>query len=496
VDRLACVDVPGLPLQLLLRRHTDWRGKPAAVVDHDKPQGVILWINEQARAAGVLPGMRYGAALSLAGDLRAGEVPEQEIAAEVAELVKCLQKFSPDVEPAAGEPGVFWLDARGLERLWPSASHWARDISRTLAERGSLSTVVVGTTRFGTYAVTRGRPCKVTVFTGPVQERAAARRVPLERLDLDPRDRDDLIKLGVRDVGGLLELPPDGLRRAFGPELHRLHELARGAQVPLTPADAPAPAVNQVHFDFPETDTTRLTFEVKTLLHPLLALLHRRGEGLTELELRLTLEGAPARAEMLRTAAPTLDAAQVIDLVRLRLEALQLGGGVTTVELEAVGAPASTEQLALFETKPRRDPRAAERAVARLRATYGDASAVRAELRDGHLPQASFVWDSKQTRCAEAKKPRPRPAQLPLIRRVHAPRPLNDHAVEERDGWRIGSVHNGRVVRCDGPYVISGGWWASEVHREYHFAETERGDLLWIFYDRKRRRWYLQGRVE
>jgi len=54
----------------------------------------------------------------------------------------------------------------------------------------------------------------------------------------------------------------------------------------------------------------------------------------------------------------------------------------------------------------------------------------------------------------------------------------------------------GPVVRLLGPYVVSGGWWMSTVHREYHFVETRRGDLLWTYYDRKRRRWYLQGTVE
>jgi protein ImuB len=34
------------------------------------------------------------------------------------------------------------------------------------------------------------------------------------------------------------------------------------------------------------------------------------------------------------------------------------------------------------------------------------------------------------------------------------------------------------------------------VHREYYFAETRKGDLLWMYYDRPRRRWFLQGRVE
>ena len=45
-------------------------------------------------------------------------------------------------------------------------------------------------------------------------------------------------------------------------------------------------------------------------------------------------------------------------------------------------------------------------------------------------------------------------------------------------------------------YVVAGGWWNRPVHREYYFTETERGELLWLYYDRARRRWFLQGRIE
>ena len=52
------------------------------------------------------------------------------------------------------------------------------------------------------------------------------------------------------------------------------------------------------------------------------------------------------------------------------------------------------------------------------------------------------------------------------------------------------------VIRFQGPYVVSGGWWNRPIHREYHYAETQKGDLLWVFYDKPRRRWFLHGRVE
>ena len=46
-----------------------------------------------------------------------------------------------------------------------------------------------------------------------------------------------------------------------------------------------------------------------------------------------------------------------------------------------------------------------------------------------------------------------------------------------------------------GPYIVSGGWWVREVHREYYFAETESGEILWIYYDKRRRSWFLHGEV-
>jgi len=73
VDRLACIDVAALPLQLLLRRHSESRGEPAVVVG-DHPKGCIEWVSDEARAVGVLSGQRYGAALAVAAGLRGGVI--------------------------------------------------------------------------------------------------------------------------------------------------------------------------------------------------------------------------------------------------------------------------------------------------------------------------------------------------------------------------------------------------------------------------------------
>ena len=40
---------------------------------------------------------------------------------------------------------------------------------------------------------------------------------------------------------------------------------------------------------------------------------------------------------------------------------------------------------------------------------------------------------------------------------------------------------------------VSGGWWARTVERDYYYAEGDGGALLWVFYDRARSRWFVQG---
>ena len=495
MGRTACIDLPAFPLQLLLRRRPEWRTHPAAVVDSDRPQGKILWVNERARRFRILPGMRYAAGLSLAGTLRAGEVPPGEIERAVAALAERLRRHSPGVEPATDDPGAFWLDASGLERLYESPASWAGGIRGELQRLGFESAMAVAFGRFAAYALARaGRG--LIVVRDPIEERSALRGVPLERLCLEPGDRDTLFRLGVGTLGQLLDLPPEGIARRFGPVLHRLHQLAAGAfRLPVQPWRPPPPAVKRLVLDHSETDRERLLVGIEGMLAALVEMLAERGHALTQIRLALRFERRrQEHVERLRPAEPTLDREQLFHLIRLRLESVRLRDGVIEVTVEAGSVPAARIQGGLLAHGSRRDLAAADRALARIRAELGDEAVVRARLRDGHLPEARFRWEALD-HVAE-----PRPGEVDgemLVRRMYGkPVPLPPRERREPDGWMLRGLEQGPVVRVLGPYVISGGWWSRHVHREYHFAETQRGELLWVYYDRGRRRWFLQGRVE
>jgi protein ImuB len=508
LDRLACADLPAFPLQILLRRHPGWAAHPAAVVAEDKPQALVLWVNEKARRAGVLSGLRYAAATSLAPGLRAGVIPSSEIEREVAALTSRFLRFTPTVEPSREEAGVFWLSGSGLNLLYPSLKKWAHEIHADIRARGFHAGVAVGFTRFGAYAVARARQ-GVAVFGDPSEERAAAEKVSLDRLDLEPDLRDTLFKLGIRTVGAFLSLPAGGLYERFGPKAYRLHKMASGdLWAPLQPCIPEEPVRQRLILDDPEADSTRLTFLIKRLLHPALAALAVRTEALIGLTLRFLIDRGGWQEESVRPAAPTLDAVQILDLVRLRLETAEFSAGVAEIELVTEGSRATCEQLRFFAELgrgvegPARDLGAANRALARLRAEFGEKSVVRAKLTNGHLPEARFKWEplsrvALPRNDSSGSNDSNRPAAKVLVRRILAkPLPLPPSPRTHDDGWLLLGPKYGTVEKLSGPYVFSGGWWVREIHREYYFAETRRGNLLWVYYDRVRRRWFLQGQVE
>lgn len=497
---VACVDLPALPLQLVWRAEPALRNHAVVVVDEDRPQGTVLWACERARGVGILPGHRYAHALGLHGALRARVVSSQQIDAAIDELRGRLHALSPRVEPAPDSPGTFWLDGEGLERIaFPTSIDgrsggeatgtrvWAVAIQRAVGQLGYMGAVVVGFARFAVYALARATRTGIVVLRTDAEERAAAAAVALARLDIDPTLRDALARLGVTTLGQMVRLPGGGILERFGRQAHQLYQLAAGERwdpiVAVPPPEAPD---EHIILDDDLENSDQLVFVLRPALERLLARLAARSRAVTALHVELTLRRAVGDTELhvecIKPAAPTLDARALLRLVHLRVTAMPPPAPVHAGRLWADDVVATREQLALFTSRPRRDLRAANEALAHLRAELGDAAVVRAVLRDGHLPEASFGWEKLYAVVVAAPSAK---SVRPLVRRLHAtPQPL------------LSGLERDAVMRIWGPYVVSGGWWAHELRREYHFAELRRGDCLWVYYDRNRRRWFCHGAIE
>lgn len=491
---LACLSVPALPLQLALRAEPALRAQPVAVVESERAQAPLLWVNAYAWQRGLRPGMRHAAALSLAGDLHARVVPADAVRAAIAGLTGQLHRFSPHVEPSADGPGVFWLSARGLKPLYGHPRRWGELIRQAMATQGWQAALAVGQGHFACYALARaGRG--VQVFRDADSERQAAGRVPLSRLGLPPEDLAALEQLAIYWLGDLLRLPADGLADRFGPALYRLHRLASGALgESLQPEAERLPASDLLFVDQPEMDAARLLFLVKGRLPFLLGQLAARQEALHTLRLKLVLDDRTEHALAVQPARPTREERLILELVRLRLEGLRLNAGVTEIELSAEPRAREMEQLSLLPHGRRRDLTAANRALAQLRVEYGERAVVHAVLREGHLPEARFAWEPLE----RLDWPQPGVAQRPALVRRILPRPVPLPGWPREPGqWKYDRAPSAdALVALHGPYVVSGGWWGGEQRRDYYLAETRKGGMLWLYHDRRRGRWFRQGWVE
>jgi protein ImuB len=471
MDRMACVSVPSFSLQLLLRSHPEWAGLPVAVLDKQQSAGKLLAINEPARRLGLRAGMRYAAALGLARELLAAPVSEGARDRAIDELVDCLQSFSPSVEAAAGEPGIFWLGAGGLERLYGSPLRWARQLSCELRNSGLHASVVAGFTRYGSYAVAKSWH-GAFAFGDEAAERRAADSVAIADLNLPRKLRKALSKLGLRTMGQVLALPPGTLSERFGREAEIWRrQAANTLWEPLQVAEFAEPLVNKQAFEPSVSDARCLARVASNLVAELLPVLEQREKAVRTVVLHLFLDDYEdtTRSESVHPARPTRDLRQLSELIALRMQALALNCPVTELGVELLTRHQAPCQLSLFATDPARDLAVAERVLARLRSEYGEGAVVHAECRDAYLPEERWRW------CPVGELTAPMPLQQEplLVRRVHRP-------VAIRAPWRC--------PPC-GPYRISTRWWEKPITRNYYFSEGR-----WLFEDGQQ--WYEQGRVD
>ncbi|HOU53342.1 MAG TPA: DNA polymerase Y family protein [Myxococcota bacterium] len=500
MDRLACVEVPDLLLQQALQDHPDWVGQPVAVVAEDRPLSPILQATSEARRLGVRPGMRYAAALALVPTLRgqAASDRRQDLARD--RLHRVLSAFSPAVEPSRDHPGTLWADVRGMQRLFPSANAWGHAVRETLAREGYRASVVVGFSRFATWALAR-MDAGVLAFRSRDREREALTRVPLARVPWLPPDRREALEvLGIATLGDLLRVPREGLSARFGAEVEALRRAASGeGEDPLRPVPVPDPLREAEDLEEREEDPDRLLFWVKRLLDRILGRLAMQGMALGSLQIRWTLDdlllpsgvGQASCLWTVRPADPATRSLPLLTLLRLRLASDPLPAPVVGLALQAEAVPLPVGQLRLFR-ETRRDPVAAREVLARLRARFGEEAVVGPRLGDAWLPEEAGRWVPLE----ELAPPRPRaPGPGPRVRRV-LPAPVELSIPGDRLPFPGLPVRGLGTVRAwKGPFWVSGRWWDDrEVRREYGYLETRDGQVIWVF--REGGRWWVQGRVE
>lgn len=481
MDRLACISLPAFPLQVALGRLPPGRGSPLAVVKEDRPTSPIVHLNRAARDQGLRVGMRYSQALSVVCDLKAVTVSAGDLAAARQEVLEVLVRWSPRVEACPFDPASFWAGAGGLSGLYGTEAQWGSSIRSALADLGYRAVVVVGLTREGTYVLGRTRRRSTVVLT-PGAERRALEQAPLSVFPLSGRSRRLLEKLGLTTLASVLKLPAEDLAIRFGPDLVQdLRALEAWKDLPIQAIPVPGAPVRVLRPGFPVSDRQALVPLVAPALENLLSELRRRARRLTTLRLVLRLESGDQVSQVIRTAEPTTDGAQVLRLLDLRLAHCPLPTAVTEIRLafEDEAQPAALGEL--FAPPTVRDLTRGAEALALVRARWGNEAVVRAVLADSHVPEQSYRW-------AEVDRLTPARPGVPGARFPTAVRRLPGKAGPSGGnpaGKRLGSF-------CRLQSTATG----TAIDRDYWFLRLSRGEVAWVSWDRLHQETRCEGMVD
>ena len=484
--RIACVSVPNFPLQLSKRDLPKDFNLPVVLIDRSDrsdSRSTIMAVDQPASKRGIHSGMAYVTAIAVCPELHAVCPHIMQINQVNQQLINHLTGFSPAVEPVPEYPGAYYLDIRGMHHLEPDLHAWGSRIQTMVYEREQLhASIVFGFTRFGVRAAAQSAD-SIIVFESMSSESQAVMSIPLAKLNLSTRPLKELEKLGVHTVGDLRQLPEWEVRSRFTEDLFDLIRKAKSDDATVRGVHIPKPYCVKKDLEYVESDAERIVDIIQEICRPVLGTMERHSEGVNRFDIRLTKDLGGTCREQLKTAEPTLDKPTLFDLLRLRLHAINLDGGITALSIYIFPAPLPSSQLSLYQdfAKTENNLLAANRALARIRAEFGPERVLQAHCLPSHLPEESFEWKLFD----QIRKPSPEQQPNCLVRRIlDTPK-------------KISTPRRARLRRVFGPYTTSGYWWRkSEVHQSDYFVETQDGCTQWIFYDNIRRQWYERGFVQ
>lgn len=302
--------------------------------------------------------------------------------------------------------------------------------------------------------------------------RAAGGGLPLEQLPADvlglAADRLKLLRgLGIRDLGGLLALPREGVARRFGQALVDGLDQALGRiPEPRRLYEPPARFEARLELPAPVAEAAAALFAARRLLAGLEGFLAARHGGVRGFTLELFhARGAPSVIEV-GLAAPARDAEHFARLLRERLERRPLAAPAEAVRLTAADIePLAGRSGGLF--KDDRDADGGEdwlRLVERLQARFGQGAVHGLGLHAEHRPE--LAWK------AVAPGQRPGDGGAP----GHGARPL----------WLVEpprALPAGAIELLAGPERIESGWWDGGGVRRDYFVAKARDSLVWVYRD-------------
>lgn len=359
---VAVVALPRLPSEVVTsstgttsstQGHTGYTGMRGVVVDEVGASFVLRSVltlvdaGDEARALGVLPGMRIIDAQVHAPTLALDVVRRSRIDDELRVVAEVLLACAPIVQPFAPATwtkmpmAAVALDLTGMAR---AVDKVLVDVQRACARLGHKAVVAASPGTRLSFALARalarangqGRSDVSTLYIKPRDVPRALTRLPLESLGLSADLAAQLSALGARSAGDIERLLPRGAVERLGAESKAVLDIVGARYAPLRALVPPERIVERMDLDHPLADVEPLMFVLNNLCNRVC--MRARGRGLRIAEVSLSLERRRGEGLLIGVAFPDalLDEKAMLRSLQVRLERTSLGGPIDRVALEVL----------------------------------------------------------------------------------------------------------------------------------------------------------------
>ena len=496
---------------------------------------IVLLDGQRVRAATAAAGrarvrttMTIAEARSRCAELRMAVWDDDTIARAVMRASAAFVQASPQVTPATGAPGLWWIGASGLDALGGERA-LARRLLAIARRWHPGARVGIADSCVAARAATWDRtPARDTadrtrdegiVIVPPGRCAAYLAPAPLGMVPMDDDLRDTLQALGLRTVGAFAALATEDVERRWGATGVAAWRLANGndrRRPVLARLDAARAVAAELCPSVPTMEP--VLFLVRAALDRLVGELV--GDGRSAAVVAITLALDDARGAMpnasrphtvtreVRLSHPLARVIPLLERCRALLDDWTLQAPVCGVTVAVTAtAPLHGAQGDLLDPSWR-DPAAADAAFARLRATLGIGAIVRPVLRDTHRPERAGEWqrvDEPQVADAIPMPNHGHPLSMirdaaagdaaagdaaagdavtrsPALRQLDPPERAEVRTVEGSPRairWRERVI---QVARAIGPERLGGDWWDTRYLRDYWRCEDATGTNDLVLY--------------
>lgn len=372
------------------------------------------------------------------------------------------------------------LEIGGCLALFRGLDPLLAQVRNDLARRGVEVVLGVGPSRWSAWLLSHADSATAVAIDQPLIQRIGS--LPLTLLDDFPGQVASLERAGIRDFTALLALPRTALARRCGKAL-----LARLDQIGGNAAEARRDFTPPPEF----RDALWFGFEIRHAqeLHPAIAELLQgftrflRNTQLDTQCIAWCLLGARgvSRTLTVRSTEAHANPTTWFELTAIQLERLQLAPDTEGIELRVTAlVPATADGDDLFANPHNREPLG--NLVDRLRSRLGRQAITRVAVRDEHVPECRLYHGEQPPEVGD--RDNWGDAQRPFWL-LPEPQPIREQGK---------TLHwNGPLEMLAGPERIEDNWWQTPVSRDYFLARGPDGQPLWIFQDRRSRRWFVHG---